>query len=84
MKVKSYMEAYISENVTCNIFYKKMDNIKKNRAPNTVEQVWRALLSLLYHCSIYISVSSPNESFYKHDFLKKSMITLLSEFSIMA
>ena len=30
MKVKSYMEAYVSENVTCNIFYKKMDNIKKN------------------------------------------------------
>ena len=28
------------------------------------EQVWRALLSILYHYSIYISVSSLNQSLY--------------------
>ena len=49
---------------------------KENKAPVTKEQVRRAVLSLLYHCSTYISVSSPNQSFCKDDFLKKSMIRL--------
>ena len=30
----------------------------------------RVLISLLYHYSIYKSVSTPNQSFYKYDFLK--------------
>ena len=75
MKVRSYIQAYISENVSCNIFDKKIV-IKKLSKKN--------LLSLLYHYSIYINVSSPNESIYKYDFLKKSMITLLPEFSVKA
>ena len=54
---------------------------KENWASSIPEQVCTALLSLLHHCSIYISVSSPNKSFYKHNFLKKLMITLPSEFS---
>ena len=83
MKVKSYIQAYISEYVTCNIFDKKMKS-QRNSTPNTQEQVWRGLLSLLYHYSIYISVSSPNQSFYKYNFLKKLMITLRSEFSVTA
>ena len=65
-------------------FLTKKWNYKKNWAPNIREQVWRALLLLLYHCSIYIGVSSLNQSFYKYDFLKKSVITLLSEFHITA
>ena len=51
-------------------FLIKKWSYKENSAPNTQEQVWRALLSLSYHYSIYISVSSPDESFYKYDFLK--------------
>ena len=74
---------YISKTVTCNIFDKKLI-YKENWTPNTQEQVWRALLSLLYHCSIYVNVPSPNQSFYKYDFQKKLMITMLSEFSVAA
>ena len=46
------------------LLIKKNGVIKENCAPNTQEQVLRALLSLLYHYCIYIKVSSPNESFY--------------------
>ena len=74
------------------LMYQKMSHVtfliekwsyKKNWAPNTQGQAWRTLLSLLYHCSIFISVPSQNQSFYKHDFLKKSLITSVSEFSAM-
>ena len=50
-----------------NIFDKKW-SYKDNLAPNTQEQVSRDLISRLYHYSIYISVSSPNQSLYKYDF----------------
>ena len=53
MNVKSYIQPYTSEEVTCNIFDKKMVLLRK-LSINTQEQVWRALLSLLCHCSIYI------------------------------
>ena len=59
------------------VFDKKW-SYKENRAPNTQEKVRRTYLSLLFHCNININVSSPKKSFCKYDFLKKSMITLLS------
>ena len=43
MKVKACLQAYISENVKCNIFDKEW-SYKENLAPNTQERVWRALL----------------------------------------
>ena len=45
-------------------FLIKTWSYKENSAPNTLEQVWRVLLSLHYY-SIYTSVSNPNQSFYK-------------------
>ena len=73
----------IYQKVSHVIFLIKKLSYKENWASNTQEQVWRALLSWLYHySSIDKSVSCPNQSFYKYDFLKKSMITLLSKFSV--
>ena len=80
-------------NHTYTLIYQKISHVtflikkwtyKENWASSTPEQVWTALLSLLHHCSIYVSVSSPNKTFYKHNFLKKSMITLPSEFFVTA
>ena len=69
-----------NSNHTYKLIYQKMSYetflIKKwsyneNWASNTQKQVWRVFLSLLNHCcSVYISVSSSNQSFYKYDFLK--------------
>ena len=56
-------------NHPCKLIYQKMSHVtvliitwsyKENEAPNTKKQVWRALLSVLHHCSTYISVSIPN------------------------
>ena len=74
----------ICQTMSNKTFLLKKWSCKENWAPNTQEQVWRSPLSILYHYIIYISVSSPNQSFYKYYFLKKSMITLLSEFSVTA
>ena len=63
-------------------FLIKTWNCKENWASNKQEQVWRALLSLLHHYSIYINASSSNQSFYKYKFLKKLMIKWLSEYSV--
>ena len=52
------------------IFLIKKRNYKEILAPHTQEQVWRALLLLLYNCRICISVPSPNQYFHKYDFLK--------------
>ena len=57
MKFRSYIQSYVSENVTCNILDKKR-NYKENWAPNTQVQVWRSLLSLLYH--IYYTIPLPH------------------------
>ena len=62
-KIKSYIQAYISENVTCKIFDKK--SYKENSAPNTQEQVWGTLIPLLYQYRIYIKVPSSNQCFYR-------------------
>ena len=53
---------------------KKWIHIKKTG--HQIHKNWFGEL-LLHHCSIYISVPSPNESFYKYDFLKKLMTTWL-------
>ena len=56
-------------NHTYKLIYQKMSHVtfviekwsyKENRAPNTQKQLWRSPLSILYHQSSYISVSSQN------------------------
>ena len=73
----------IYQKMSCNILIKTW-SCKENWAPDKQDKVWRAPLSILHHCSIYISVSSSNQYFYKYNFLKKSIIIWLTEFSVTA